>query len=234
MKKLTVFSATLALCSAPAFAQSPDTTSRPAQTPDSNSQSSETSRTGTATGANRTLTGCIMQRGSKYVLIPNNQSSGMTSTGQSGGQSQSSQSDTQSGQSGSQSSQSGTQSGQSSAQSNQSSGQSGSSGNQSMRGIELMSTQDLKQHVGHTVRVTGMMTGSSAMNNNSGTAGAENNSNSSSGSDTNSSANSQSSGTSGNSGTMNHRTMTVTDIQPVSQSCTAGAGSTGGASSQPR
>src|SRR5437588_2101063 len=48
MKHVSLLSASLLLCSAPAFAQAPDTTSRPAQTPDSNSQSDEASRTGQA------------------------------------------------------------------------------------------------------------------------------------------------------------------------------------------
>jgi hypothetical protein len=104
-----------------------------------------------------------------------------------------------------------------------------------MRGIELMSTQDLKQHVGHTVRATGVMTGSAAMTNNNGTAGsdtANSNDPANSNSQSNSSASgSQSSGTSGNSARMNHRTMTVTDVEEVSQSCTSGAN---GPSSQPR
>jgi hypothetical protein len=225
MKKLTIFSATLALCSVPAFAQSPDTTSRPAQTPDSNSQSNETSRPAT-TGANKTLTGCLMQRNGKYILMPMNQSSGASSN-QYGGQSQSSQSDTQSGQTGSQSSQSGTQSGQTSAQSNQSGGQtSGQSDAQSGRGqgIELMSTQDLKQHVGHTVRVTGVMTGAPAMSNNSGTA-SNDTANSSDSANSNSQSKSSSSGSqnSGNRGKLSHRTMTVTDVEEMSQSCTSGA-----------
>jgi len=50
---------------------STDTTSRPAQTPDSNSQSDEASRTGQANAnANKTtMTGCISERNGKYTLM---------------------------------------------------------------------------------------------------------------------------------------------------------------------
>jgi hypothetical protein len=154
MKNISLLSASLLLCSAPAFAQAPDTTSRPAQTPDSNSQSDEASRTGNANAnANKTtMTGCISERNGKYILMTNsmanNQSTGQSSGTQSPSQSTTSQPPT------SQSSQSGTQSGQTSAQSNEQSG----AQSKTPQAIELMTTQDLKSHIGHTVRVTGTMT----------------------------------------------------------------------------
>src|SRR5882757_134144 len=89
MKNVSLLSASLLLCSAPAFAQAPDNTSRPAQTPDSNSQSDEASRTGQANAnANKTtMNGCISERNGKYILMTNsmtnNQSTGQSSTNQS-------------------------------------------------------------------------------------------------------------------------------------------------------
>lgn len=188
MKHFTLFGAMLALCSAPAFAQAPDSTSRPAQTPDSSSQSDPATSSANTTGKKATLTGCISERNGKYILMTNNESSANSSTDPST----------------SQSSQSGSQPGQSSAQSND------PSGSQSTRphAIELISTQDLKQHVGHTVRVTGTMSNSTTNTNNSTT---------NSSSDANS-ATTQDSATSTNTNRV-HRTMTVTDMQMVSETC---------------
>jgi hypothetical protein len=197
MKHISLLSASLLLCSAPAFAQAPDTTSRPAQTPDSNSQSDEASRTGNANAnANKTtMTGCISERNGRYILMTNSmarsQSTGQSSSTQPGEQPPTSQS-----------SQSGTQSGQTSAQSNEQSG----TQSKTPQSIELMTTQDLKPHIGHTVRVTGTMTyvatGSSTT-----TTTPDRNSDSS-----------QNTATTGNSGKMN-RTMKVTDMQMVSETC---------------
>jgi hypothetical protein len=202
MRTVSLLSASLLLCSAPSFAQAPDTTSRPAQTPDSNSQSNETTRAGNANAnANKTtMTGCISERNGKYILTTNsmasNQSTGQSSTTQSPSESTSSQPPT------SQSSQSGTQSGQTSAQSTEQSG----TQPRTPQGIELMTTQDLKSHIGHTVRVTGTMTyvatGSSTT-----TTTPDRNSDSS-----------QNTATTGNSSKMN-RTMKVSDIQMVSETC---------------
>jgi len=196
MKHVSLLSASLLLCSAPAFAQAPDTTSRPAQTPDSNSQSDEASRTGQANAnANKTtMTGCISERNGKYILMTNsmtnNQSTGQSSTTQSP-------------------SQSGTQSGQTGAQSNEQSG----TQSKTPQSIELMTTQDLKPHIGHTVRVTGTMTyvatGSSTT-----TTTPDRNSDSS-----------QNAPTPGNSSKMN-RTLKVADMQMVSETCTMNGSTT--------
>ena len=196
MKNVSLLSASLLLCSAPAFAQAPDTTSRPAQTPDSNSQSDEASRTGNANAnANKTtMTGCISERNGKYILMTNsmtnNQSTGQSSTTQSP-------------------SQSGTQSGQTSAQSNEQSG----TQSKTPQAIELMTTQDLKSHIGHTVRVTGTMT-YVATGNSATTTTPDRNSDSS-----------QNTATAGNSSKMN-RTMKVTDMQMVSETCTMNGSAT--------
>ena len=204
MKNVSLYTALLVLCSAPAFAQSPETASRPAQTPDSNSQSSETSRAGNANAnaSKNTMTGCISERNGKYVLTTNNMTNNQ-STGQSSGAQSSEQPPT------SQSSQSGTQSGQTAAPSNE------ASGTQSRRsqGIELISTQDLKPHVGHTVRVTGAMT--SAAMGSGNTTGTTTTSNTP---DRNSDS-SQNTGTTANSSKMDHATMKVTDMQMVSETC---------------
>ncbi len=188
MKNVLLLSASLLLCSAPSFAQAPDTTSRPAQTPDSNSQSDEASRTGNANAnANKTtMTGCISERNGKYILMTNsmtnNQSTGQSST---------------------------TQSPQTSAQSNEQSG----TQSKTPQAIELMTTQDLKSHIGHTVRVTGTMTyvatGSSTT-----TTTPDRNSDSS-----------QNTATAGNSSKMN-RIMKVTDMQMVSETCTMNGSAT--------
>jgi hypothetical protein len=197
MKNVTLFGAILALCSAPAFAQAPDNTSRPAQTPDSSSQSDPAAASANTAGKKTTMVGCISERNGKYMLMTNNQSSNNTSNNSS------SSPDT------SQSSQSGSQSGQTGAQ-----GTEQSAGPQSTRpqAIELITTQDLKQHVGHTVRVTGTMSNSSSTNSTSSSANTNSNS-----SDANSTTN-QSSSTSTNSNRMNH-TMNVTDVQMVSETC---------------
>ena len=204
MKHISLLSASLLLCSAPAFAQAPDTTSRPAQTPDSNSQSDEASRTGNANAnANKTtMTGCISERNGRYILMTNsmarNQSTGQSSSTQPGEQPPTSQS-----------SQSGTQSGQTSAQSNEQSG----AQSKTPQGIELMTTQDLKSHIGHTVRVTGTMT-YVATGTSTTTTTPDRNSDSS-----------QNTATTGNSGKMN-RTMKVTDMQMVSETCTMNGSTT--------
>ncbi len=204
MKHISLLSASLLLCSAPAFAQAPDTTSRPAQTPDSNSQSDEASRTGNANAnANKTtMTGCISERNGRYILMTNsmarNQSTGQSSSTQPGEQPPTSQS-----------SQSGTQSGQTSAQSNEQSG----AQSKTPQGIELMTTQDLKSHIGHTVRVTGTMT-YVATGTSTTTTTPDRNSDSS-----------QNTATTGNSSKMN-RTMKVTDMQMVSETCTMNGSTT--------
>jgi hypothetical protein len=204
MKHISLLSASLLLCSAPAFAQAPDTTSRPAQTPDSNSQSDEASRTGNANAnANKTtMTGCISERNGKYILMTNsmarNQSTGQSSSTQPGEQPPTSQS-----------SQSGTQSGQTSAQSNEQSG----AQSKTPQGIELMTTQDLKSHIGHLVRVTGTMT-YVATGTSTTTTTPDRNSDSS-----------QNTATTGNSSKMN-RTMKVTDMQMVSETCTMNGSTT--------
>jgi hypothetical protein len=197
MKNVSLFSGLLLLCSAPAFAQSPDTTSRPAQTPDSNSRSNETSRAGNATSSKTTMTGCISERNGKYILMTNsmanNQSTGQSSAAQSGEQPPTSQS-----------SQSGTQSGQTSAQTHD---QTSAPSSKTSQGIELTGTQDLKQHVGHTVRVTGTMT-NSATGSSSTTTTPDRNSDSN-----------QNNGTTSNGNKMDRATMKVTDIQMVSETC---------------
>jgi hypothetical protein len=204
MKHISLLSASLLLCSAPAFAQAPDTTSRPAQTPDSNSQSDEASRTGNANAnANKTtMTGCISERNGRYILTTNsmarNQSTGQSSSTQPGEQPPTSQS-----------SQSGTQSGQTSAQSNEQSG----AQSKTPQGIELMTTQDLKSHIGHTVRVTGTMT-YVATGTSTTTTTPDRNSDSS-----------QNTATTGSNGKMN-RTMKVTDMQMVSETCTMNGSTT--------
>jgi hypothetical protein len=204
MKHISLLSASLLLCSVPAFAQAPDTTSRPAQTPDSNSQSDEASRTGNANAnANKTtMTGCISERNGGYILMTNsmahNQSTGQSSSTQPGEQPPTSQS-----------SQSGTQSGQTSAQSNEQSG----AQSKTPQGIELMTTQDLKSHIGHTVRVTGTMT-YVAMGSSTTTTTPDRNSDSS-----------QNTATTGNSSKMT-RTMKVTDMQMVSETCTMNGSTT--------
>jgi len=209
MKNVSLLSASLLLCSVPAFAQAPDTTSRPAQTPDSNSQSDEASRTGqaNANASKTTMTGCISERNGKYILmtnsLTNNQFTGQSSTTQSPSQSTTSQPPT------SQSSQSGTQSGQTSAQSNEQSG----TQSKTPQAIELMTTQDLKSHIGHTVRVTGTMT-YVATGNSATTTTPDRNSDSS-----------QNTATTGNSSKMN-RTMKVTDMQMVSETCTMNGSAT--------
>jgi hypothetical protein len=197
MKIVSLLSASLLLCSAPAFAQAPDTTSRPAQTPDSNSESDETSRSGNANAnANKTtMTGCIAERNGKYILMTNsmagNQTTGQSSTTQSGGQPPTSQS-----------SQSGTQSGQTRAQSNEQSG----AQSRTPQGIELMTTQALKSHIGHTVRVTGTLTYASTGSSTTTTTPDRN------------SDSSQNAGATGNTSKMN-RTMKVSDIQTVAETC---------------
>jgi len=197
MKHVSLLSASLLLCSAPAFAQAPDTTSRPAQTPDSNSQSDEASRTGNANAnANKTtMTGCISERNGRFILMTNsmarNQSTGQSSSAQPGEQPPTSQS-----------SQSGTQSGQTRTQSNEQSG----AQSKTPQGIELMTTQDLKSHIGHTVRVTGTMT-YVATGTSTTTTTPDRNSDSS-----------QNTATTGSSGKIN-RTMKVTDMQMVSETC---------------
>ncbi len=197
MKNISLLSASLLLCSAPAFAQAPDTTSRPAQTPDSNSQSDEASRTGNANAnANKTtMTGCISERNGRYILMTNSmarkQSTGQSSSTQPGEQPPTSQS-----------SQSGTQSGQTRTQSNEQSG----AQSKTPQGIELMTTQDLKSHIGHTVRVTGTMT-YVATGTSTTTTTPDRNSDSS-----------QNTATTGNSSKIN-RTMKVTDMQMVSETC---------------
>lgn len=200
MKNVSLFSALLVLCSAPAFAQSPDTTSRPAQTPDSNSQSDESTRTGNANAnANKaTITGCISERNGKYILMTNNMTNNASTS-----PSSTTQSDVQP--PASQTSQSGTQSGQTSAQSNE------TLGTQSKRPqeVELMTLQDLKQHVGHTVRVTGTLTNAAAGSSTTSTTTPDRNSDSN-----------QSTGTTGNSSKMDRATMKVTEVQMVSETCT--------------
>jgi hypothetical protein len=207
MKNVTLFGAILALCSAPAFAQAPDNTSRPAQTPDSSSQSDPAAASANTAGKKTTMVGCISERNGKYMLMTNNQSSNNSSNNSSNS---SSSPDT------SQSSQSGSQSGQTGAQ-----GTERSAGSQSTppQAIELITTQDLKQHVGHTVRVTGTMSNSSSANSTSSSANTNSNS-----SDANSTTN-QSSSTSTNSNRMN-RTMNVTDVQMVSETCNMNSGAT--------
>jgi hypothetical protein len=204
MKNISLLSASLLLCSAPAFAQAPDTTSRPAQTPDSNSQSDEASRTGNANAnANKTtMTGCISERNDRYILMTNsmarNQSTAQSSSTQPGEQPPTSQS-----------SQSGTQSGQTSAQSNEQSG----AQSKTPQGIELMTTQDLKSHIGHTVRVTGTMTYVATGTSTTTTTPDRN------------SDGSQNTATTGNSSKMT-RTMKVTDMQMVSETCTMNGSTT--------
>jgi hypothetical protein len=199
MKNVSLFSALLVLCSAPAFAQSPDTTSRPAQTPDSNSQSDEATRPGNANASKTTMIGCISERGGKYILTTNSQSASNQSTGQSAG-TQSSERPTTS-----PSSQSGTQSGQTSAQANEQSG----TQSRRLQQVELITTQDLKQHVGHTVQVTGTMT-NSAMG--------QDKANSTSSTPEPNADNNQNKNTSENN-RKDRATMKVTDIQMIAESC---------------
>lgn len=94
MKSLTFLGACLFACSVPAFAQLPDTTSSPAQIPDSqspdrtkplaqapDSEKSSQSKTdnhagrGTASGKKTAMVGCILGRNEngKYVLITEEQ-----------------------------------------------------------------------------------------------------------------------------------------------------------------
>src|SRR5260221_1037805 len=135
--------------------------------------------------------------------MPNTQSREHSSTPQPRSQSTTSQPPT------SQSSQSGTQSGQTSAQSNEQSG----TQSKTPQAIELMTTQDLKSHIGHTVRVTGTMT-YVASGTSTTTTTPDRNSDSS-----------QNTATTGNSGKMN-RTMKVTDMKMVSETCTMNGSTT--------
>ena len=190
MNRLTFLSAVL-LISPIAYAQAPDNTSRPAQNPDTNSQSNDTSRSATTGGRKMTMTGCITERNGKYFLMTNRQSN---QSGQSY-ESQPNETTPQSGQSNEQSRTSGT------------------------RFIELVSNQDLKTHLGHTVRVTGNMEHSSAMSGDS--------------SDTNSNPPDRSSDTapnrSANSEPKRHGSFRVSDVEMVSESCNVSS-----PSSQPR
>jgi hypothetical protein len=209
MKNVSLFSALLVLCSAPAFPQAPDSTSRPATTPDSNSQSDETSRPGNATASKASLTGCILDRNGKYILMTNSQSASNQSTGHpSNPQSSATQSSERP--TTSPASQSGTQSGQTSAQANEQSGT--QSGTQSRRPqqIELVSTQDLKPHVGHTVRVTGTITNAAAGRD----AGNTTSSTPEPNADTN-----RNTANSANNSNADRATMKVTDIQMIAESC---------------
>ena len=181
MNRFTFLSAVL-LISPIAYAQAPDNTSRPAQNPDTNSQSNDTSRSATTGGRKMTMTGCITERNGKYFLMTNRPSN---QSGQSYESQPNEQTTPQSGQSNEQSRTSGT------------------------RFIELVSTQDLKTHLGHTVRVTGNMERSSAMSNDAG--------------DTNSNPPNRSSDTAQNrsasSEHKHHGTFRVSDVEMVSESC---------------
>jgi hypothetical protein len=182
MKNVSLFSALLVLCSAPAFAQAPDNTSRPAQTPDSNSQSDETSRAGNATGSKTTVIGCISERNAKYILMTNTQSATNQSTGQSSERPTTSPS----------------------SQSNEPS----DTQSRQPQQIELVTTQNLKQHVGHTVRVTGTMTNAAI---------ARDTGNATSNTPEPNAGNNPNTGTSD--GKTDRATMEVTDIQMISETC---------------
>lgn len=194
MRKLAFCGAFLLVCSGPVFAQAPDATSRPAQTPDSNSQSNETTRPGDPNAKKVTMTGCISQHNGKYILMTSNPPASPSA---------------------------GTQSNEpSNSQSSQSSTQpSEQQGTQRAREVELISSQDLKPHVGHTVQVTGTMENTSAMG------GDKNNTSSSSEPSADSTKNSQSS-TMNDAGKKNRPTMRVTDMQMISETCDMKSGTT--------
>jgi hypothetical protein len=179
MKRFTLLSAML-LVGSVAYAQAPDNTSRPAQNPDANSQSNDTSRSSTTGGRKMTMTGCVMEHNGKYVLMTNKHSA------QSSENPRNEPSNPQYG-------------------SNEQSGTSG------RRSVELVGNQDeLKQHVGHTIKVTGTMERSSAVSSDTG--------------DTNTPPD-RSSDTSQNRSTSEHKrhgAFRVSDIQMVSETCAAG------------
>ena len=134
MTKLALFGGVLLVCSASALAQAP-----PTQNPDSSSPSTEsTDRNGSQNGKTVMLSGCIREQDGKYVLITNTQSAISSPNASSTAPSNSEPSNPPSTQPGN------------STQSRQ--------GNE----VELTGSQDLKKHVGHTVRVTGTMEKSSA------------------------------------------------------------------------
>src|ERR1700682_636852 len=209
MKNVTFLGAVLLACSTPAFAQTPDNTSRPAQPPDSNSQSTETTRSGNTAGAQKALVGCISERNGRYFLMTNNRSKESSQMGSPTNEptgSQSSQSGTQSGQSSPAPGQSTT----SSPSSTQSSAQSTDRSATHSHAIELITTQDLKAHVGHTVRVTGTMENRSSMGTSSNPNSTEPNSND---------PNSRSSQENSNNRNRTKRALRVTDLQHLSESC---------------
>ena len=194
MKKLAFLGTLLFTCTPVVFAQSPDTTSRSAQQPDSNSQTSETDRTSNASGRQTSLVGCVMERNGKYMLMTKGRSNASSQTGAQSHE------------------QSATQSAQSNTAGSEESSGSGTSGAQA-GSVELIGTQDLKSHVGQKVRVTGTLDKMGTGTNSTGST-----SSTTSDPSSNSSKRSQEDAM-GRQDNMNRGTMRVTDVQMISQSC---------------
>jgi hypothetical protein len=74
MKNLAMLTASLVFCSAPTFAQAPDSADRPAQTPDSSSSKpAEDSARASGSSRSTTLVGCVAEQNGKYLLATQEQ-----------------------------------------------------------------------------------------------------------------------------------------------------------------